>query len=269
MISIDILTYASNYSYQVFERFCGSLNDTGFGGKIYIIIKPCDLDIINLLKSKYNNVIELIDDETHITAVHNHRFFVKKKYLDMGIFTSELLLLCDFRDVLFQKNIEEYNYDSNIELYGFLEGIKINQDMNCNTPWMKRIECILEEQFYDEIADKRVICSGTTIGTVNGIKKYLDSLCGIINNYNITEILDQGIHNYLIHLNKIENIKIKLLSNDDNLVNTVGCDVHIVNNDNKITNKNNEVSFIVHQYDRFSLDKLQQISSKYDFMLNL
>jgi hypothetical protein len=161
------------------------------------------------------------------------------------------------------------NYDSNIDLYGFLEGATIMQDTNWNTLWLKRIECILEEQFYDEIANNRIICSGTTIGTVNGIKKYLDALCGIINKYNITEVLDQGIHNYLLHLNKIENIKIKLLSNDDNLINTVGCDVHAVNTDNKITNKNNEVSYVVHQYDRFSFDKLQQISSKYNFMLNL
>ena len=41
---IDILTYASGYEYYVYERFVGSLNDTGFKGKIFIIIKNIDLN---------------------------------------------------------------------------------------------------------------------------------------------------------------------------------------------------------------------------------
>ena len=148
MKNIDILTYASGYSYNVFERFVGSLNDTGFNGNIYIIVKQIDLEKINLLKKKYHNVYGLVDNIIITTAVHNHRFFVKKHYLETGIFKSNLLLLCDFRDVLFQKNIEEYNYDNNIDLYGFLEGININQDLNCNTPWIKRLEIILNESMY-------------------------------------------------------------------------------------------------------------------------
>jgi hypothetical protein len=266
MKNIDILTYASGYSYNVFERFCGSLNDTGFNGKIYIIIKPNDMEKINLLKQKYSNVYELIDNLEIKTAIHNHRFFVKKHYLDLGIFKSDLLLLCDFRDVLFQKNIENYDFDNNTDLYFFLEGINFTQDYNCNTPWLKRLETIFQESFYNEICYNKVICSGTTIGTLNGLSNYLNILCGILTKYKINEVLDQGIHNYMIYRNKILDVNIKLLSNEENLVNTVGCDVKILNENNLIINKNKDVSFVVHQYDRFTKELKEKISSKYNFV---
>ena len=38
MVKIDVITYCSGYDYKVFDRFIGSLNDTGFSGNIYIII---------------------------------------------------------------------------------------------------------------------------------------------------------------------------------------------------------------------------------------
>lgn len=265
---IDVLTYATNYDYTVFERFVGSLNDTGFKGNIYIIVKSTDLPKINLLQLKYTNVYSLLDDVEVTTAVHNHRFFVKKKYVDMLLFKSDYLLLCDFRDVLFQKNIENYGYDNTIDLYGFLEGIKINQDMNCNTPWIKRLEVIFNEEIYDKISNETVICSGTTIGTTTGIKQYLDTLCNIILKYNITEILDQGIHMYMLYMQKLPGMKIKLLSNEDNLVNTVGCDVHKLDENHNIVNKNNDISYIVHQYDRFSAELKQKISDKYGYNFN-
>ena len=123
----------------------------------------------------------------------------------------------------------------------------------------------MSKTIYDKISKKRVICSGTTIGTIHGINTYLDLLCKILSRYNITEVLDQGIHNYIFHLNKLK-LNIKLLSNEDNLVNTVGCDIRKLDSNDKIVNVNNDVSYIVHQYDRFSLEYKQRLSSKYDFI---
>ena len=40
-----------------------------------------------------------------------------------------------------------------------------------------------------------------------------------------------------------------------------------INECNQIVNKNNDVSWIVHQYDRFSHELKQQISVKYNFIL--
>lgn len=269
MVKIDILTYATNYDYVVFERFIGSLNDTGFTGKIYIIIKDTDLKKFDLLKLKYNNIISLLDDLEINKQIHlnTRRFLVMKKYINFLSLSldSEYLLLCDFRDVLFQKNIENYNYDNNIELYGFLEGVKICHEINCNTPWLKKLECIFDEKFYDNISNEYVICCGTTIGKINSIKQYIYTMCDYISKYNIIDSLDQGIHNYLFYVNKFNGINIKLLSNEDNLVNTVGCDVKKIDENNNIVNKNNEISYIVHQYDRFPIELKKRISDKYGY----
>lgn len=153
-------------------------------------------------------------------------------------------------------------------MYGFLEGIKINQDMNCNAPWIKKLDLILNEQIYDKISDNYVICCGTTLGKLAAIKQYVQMMCTILSTHNIVENLDQGIHNYMLHLNKLSSVSVKLLSNADNLVNTVGCDVHKLDEDAHIVNRNNDVSYIVHQYDRFSPEFKQRLNEKhgYNFM---
>jgi len=265
--NISILTYATGYSYEIFERFCGSLRDTGFSGNVYIIVKQTDMNNINKLKEKFDNIYGLLDNITMKFPLNCHRFIIKKQYVDQGIITSDLVLVCDFRDVIFQKNIEQYNYDNNVDLYGFLEGININQDSACNTPWLKRLEEITGELFYDKISENKVICAGTTIGKLHAIKQYLDFMCNMLIKYSMTEALDQGIHNYMLYLNKLPGMNVKLLSNEDNLVNTVGCDIHLLNDKNHIVNRQNEVSFVVHQYDRFGLDLKQRLSSKYNFTL--
>jgi hypothetical protein len=78
--------------------------------------------------------------------------------------------------------------------------------------------------------------------------------------------LDQGIHNYLLYMDKL-GLRIKYMENKDHLVNTVACDTHIVNEMNKIVTSDGEVSYIVHQYDRFSAELKKKISMKYNFMM--
>ena len=63
MVKIDVLTYCSGYDYIVFDRFIGSLNDTGFTGNIYVIINEFDKPIIKLLKKKYKNVYPFNDEK--------------------------------------------------------------------------------------------------------------------------------------------------------------------------------------------------------------
>ena len=89
-------------------------------------------------------------------------------------------------------------------------------------------------------------------------------MCAIIQEFNIVTNLDQGIHNYLFHLNKLH-VKTTILTNDDNVVNTVGNDTHRLNSDNLIVNSKNEVSYVVHQYDRFTVEQKQRLSTKLGF----
>jgi hypothetical protein len=266
-IKIDIITYISGYSYEVFERFIGSLNDTGFSGNIYLIINSQDKPIIRLLKQKYDNIRPIVDNLPKRTHINCHRFFCIKQLLQKLEFTSDYFLICDSRDVLFQKNLETYPYDPNVDIYGFQEGITIAQEKVFNTPWIKMVEQIMREPVYDLVADNKIICCGTTIGKRGAIQKYVYTMCDIIERNNIRMNLDQGIHNYLLYLNKLD-VNIKILSNQDNLVNTIGNDIHILDDEGRILNRNNEVSYIVHQYDRCSKENREKLSKKYNFSVN-
>ena len=264
MVKIDVITYCSGYDYKVFERFVGSLNDTGFSGKIHIIVNEFDKPVILRLKAKYKNIFPVKDNLIKNTHINCHRFFCIDMLLSKLNLDCDYLLVCDSRDVLFQKNIEDYPYDKDVDIYGFLEGITFEKEQVYNARWIKMIEHLLNEQIYDKIKDNQVICCGTTIGKKDAIIKYVKMMCYYIKNYNIVINLDQGLHNYMLYLNKLE-CNIKLLSNADNLVNTLCNDLHKINDNKLIVNKNNELSWIVHQYDRFSKEMKAQISIKYDF----
>lgn len=264
MVKIDVITYCSGYNYKVFDRFIGSLNDTGFNGKIHIIINEFDKPVIKLLKKKYKNIYPVTDKIEKKTHINCHRFFCINLLLKNFELDCDYLLICDSRDVLFQKNIEDYPYDNNVDIYGFLEGITFEKEQVFNAKWIKNIEMILNENVYDLICKNNVICCGTTIGKKDTIMNYVKMMCNYIKDNNIVTNLDQGLHNYMLYLNKLE-CNIKLLSNNDNLVNTVGNDLHKINKDNLIINKNDELSWVVHQYDRFSKELRQKISVKYDF----
>jgi len=266
MVKLDVITYCSGYNYDVFDRFIGTLNETGFSGKIHIIINNNDKPIIKLLKKKYSNISPISDNIIKKTHINCHRFFCIKVLLEKIKIDADYLLICDSRDVLFQKNPENYSYDDNVDIYGFQEGITIENEKVFNAPWIRMIEVYTKETIYDKICKNKVICCGTTIGKINPMKSYVNKMCEIIETHNIITNLDQGIHNYMLYLN-ILNVNIKILSNEDNLVNTVGNDIHLLDSSGNILNSKNEISYIVHQYDRFSKDKIIQLSQakKYNF----
>lgn len=262
---IDILTYACGYNFHVYDRFVGSLNDTGFSGNIYIIHKFADGLYMQQLKDKYNNVIGILDDVVCTTHINNHRFIVMKKYLDIdGFFNSKYLFICDFRDVLFQKNIEEYNFEEHVDIYGFKEGSWFFSNP-CNTYWVKQLDLFLNENIFEALQPLSILCCGTTIGKTEIIKKYVNSMCDILITHNISENLDQAIHNYMLHLNTL-NVNVKLMSNDDEFVYNLGCDHNYHIKENNIYYNNGKLPYVVHQYDRCQVEQRQQFSNKYNFL---
>lgn len=266
MPSIDIVTYSSGYSYDIFERFVGSLYDTGFSGNCFIIIRESDLPIINKLKNKYPKVCEFVDTTDIKINIMCHRYFAYRNLLKSNLIKSDYVFLCDFRDVIFQKNIEEYPINIDIDAYVFEEGKEIYKETICNIDWLLELEKIINEQFYDKIKYNYILCAGTSLFSKRFFYGYLEIMYYIFTNYKIKTNLDQAIHNYIIYMNKLWACKVKILNNKDNFVNTVGFDIHKIK-DGFIVNSNDDISYIVHQYDRFSKEMLYSISNKYKFYL--
>lgn len=249
----------TGYEYKIYERFVGSLYDTGFNGNVYLFITAKDIDVVLKLKSVYPNVCPMICDPS-IYDIHaqSSRYDIMRLFLQQNDIEYDYVLLTDSRDVLFQRNIELYPLDADI--YAFEEEEKIR---NCkhNFNWIKLIEQ-KEQKSYADLYDKTILCSGTILLSKNVAIQFLEIFSSRLE-YSKNLVMDQGVYNTMIYRN-IGNWNIKILSNKDNLVNTIGYGFKKVKN-YEIVNRKDEISWIVHQYDRMSSEMKKEISIKYDF----
>jgi len=279
MPSVSVMSYMSGYQYFIYERFVGSLNDTGFTGDINLIIQNKDLIVVKKLQEKYKNVKFLIDNLSKPIKPHMRRFILFKQMLQ-NILNSEnnpdYILICDGRDVLFQKNLEEF--DLKHDIYFSEEKIVFTQCPIYNCGWLKLLERVFSEKFFENIKHNKVLCSGTTIGKFDSIKKYVDIMYNIISKYNWGDFHgDQGIHNYLYYTNKYKNIidDIKIIRDSDGFIGTIGAPISLnlknlntlIIKDGKIYDNTDEekLFYVVHQWDRLSDEDRKKISVKYDF----
>lgn len=254
------MTLCTGYDYPIFQRFVGSLYDTGFSGSCYIFCQESDRPILDKLKKEYPNVVDIYCDLSRFdTHMQSSRFKFMAEYLDVDY---DYLFICDSRDVLFQKNIEEFPLKG--DLYAFEEEQIIG---NCrfNSTWIRDVERVLGRQV--PIRHKTVICSGTVIVSKQKALHFLDSFSSFLLNPLCSRNcgVDQGVYNYFCHENPL-GLDITFSSNTDNLVNTVGYGHKEVLN-HKIVNAQQEVSYVVHQYDRMTSEQRRGISVKYNFSL--
>lgn len=256
------MTLCTGYSYPIFQRFVGSLYDTGFSGTCYIFCQERDLSIISKLKEKYSNVIGVTCDVSRFnTHIQSSRFKFMTEFLEKEkSLEYDYLFICDSRDVLFQKNIEMFPLKG--DLYAFEEEQSIG---NCrfNSQWIHDVERVLGRSV--PIQDKTVLCSGTILVSKQVALKYLNAMSDIMLDPRWVKYpADQGPHNYLCYENPL-GLDIQFSSNKDNLVNTVGYGHKEVLN-HKIVNVQQEISYIVHQYDRMTVEQRKEISVHYSFI---
>ena len=266
MNSINILSYLSTYPYEVFRRFLGSLYDTGFKGKVTFFMMQDTIDeLANKIKSNFNNVeikpFYLLKIPCHLYTV---RFFLYLEYLkSLKLDPNGYTFLCDGRDVLFQKNPEIFPLSNN-EIFLFEEENILIKNSNINNQWYNVLKKIIGHDL--NYNDKTVICAGTILLKNSYIIKFLEIFLEYVINFKLCQTginLDQGLYNYLYYADKLKSPKI--MTNNDNLVNTTGYGIKKINKENLIVNKDDKVSYIVHQYDRFSLLDRKKISNKYNF----
>ena len=263
---ITVLTYCTGYRYEVYKRFVGTLYDTGFLGDVVIVVNASDEDKMIRLRSEYPKVLYHIDTLDNPRQCQQKRYFVFKDLLDT--LKTDRVLLCDSRDLYFQKNIEEYDI-GNTELIYFLEDMKI-KDCPHNCRWLKDIEKCVGREIISTIGENFISCSGTTYGSVKGVREYLSAMCVIMTHMVKTDYagLDQGIHNFLLYDLKSmveEGSDVKSLTNADGFVNTLQYGYKFMNGNNEIVTAKGDTSYIVHQWDRLPEYMRDRIYQKYDF----
>ncbi len=222
-----ILTTAVGYKDYELSIFWDSLMGTGYSGKVAVVSNDC-----KVLEDR--GVIMIPEPESDY-PISVSRYFAYRDFLKD---VDEPVIITDIKDVVFQKNPEEYMPIDGVNVFEEAEGKTIG-DCYYNSLWMKNIGV-------EEWNEEPILCSGITSGILSD---YLDKMCSKMTATDYPVGNDQGIHNDVIYSGFPSNIH----RNEHSEVYTVG---HIplesvnVNEEGFITNKNGDIPCMVHMYDR-------------------
>ena len=181
------------------------------------------------------------------------RFENFKRYVDAHGDNYEQIFITDTRDVIFQGDMFDC-FKGQCNFLGYsteaddIRGSKIGDRANYN--WIT--DCFGKEEA-DKLLDKKIICDGTVIGTIDEMKiftqKMWQAVFAVEKRVNF-RIHDQAIANYLIYNNlvPIEN----LIESDveSGAIFTVALVDKFSVRDEKILRGDGGIPAVVHQYDR-------------------
>lgn len=205
------------------------------------------------------------------TFVNNSRYTAILDYIaTVGPSQFKNILLADVRDVMFQSDPFANLPDNFLYFFNEDPGIPLGEQ-EFNARW---IRLPYGEEILEQIKNYPIICSGTVLGSGNMINEYLvlvyQQMLGIrYHKFDLfkTEILDQGITNFLARLLFNTNLIVEVKNSGD-IVGTIGLSVSDPRAKDKVTLHmgkvmvNNQVPAILHQYDRSGV-LLDFINKKY------
>ena len=187
------------------------------------------------------------------TQVNSSRYY---KYLDILLENQSIInrvFLTDTRDVFFQANIFDEIQESGLHV--FLEDYRwVCGKQHSNSLWLKTN---YGDEVLEELYDKNIICSGTTLGDADSIITYIKTLIQeyplerMIEFYNtdtFTTGLDQAHHNYIFHNNLLPHTQHQNGEGVGTICLTPKEDVEILD-DNRVR-VYDKIPSVVHQYDR-------------------
>ena len=259
----SILTAAVGYNFKQIELFIKSLRKY-YTDEICIIISNEDIE---LEKELVKNNCKIIKTKISKKEIQFKRYKIFSNYLENKKFHK--ILLCDSRDIYFQDNPFNFNYEKDLNF--FLEDYLIK---NCpyNSNWIIKTYGMKE---YDKIYNKTILCSGTVLGGIEEIKKYLKLINHLILKFKYKRKLkyaltfrvdpegrgcDQGHANYLVHRSLVDNFD--LHSNNKGPVATVFYLKNIKFDERlRLINESGKPYLLVHQYDKRWQDFSKAVNS--------
>ncbi|MBD2179958.1 hypothetical protein H6S82_25415 [Planktothrix sp. FACHB-1355] len=169
------------------------------------------------------------------------------------------VMLSDVRDVVFQGDPFDFEFEDG-SLNCFLEeGEKTIGDSEGNAQWIREG---FGEDALPKIADKSISCSGTTIGSIDAIMAYLKAMIDAFVQLKYHSWgIDQGVHNYIIYQGLVK--KVKFYNNFRGPILTM----HYTNEEKLqfdsngyLRNDDGSPIKVLHQYDRLSPEVRNKIA---------
>lgn len=247
-----IISAAIGYNFKHLELFIKSLRKF-YNDDICFLIENGNSELEKNLKN-YNCLYVTKNISKKEIILKRHNFFAE--FLQKTNY--EKVFCCDCRDVYFQSNPFEYNFDKPINF--FQEG-KLIKDCVYNSEWILKT---YRAKAYELIKNQTILCAGTVLGNKEKVLEYSNLMINNIQKYKYQKRLkylltfrvdpvgrgcDQAHANYIVHNNLIKDIG--LHSNADGPVATAFYlkNINFDQNLNLLNSKNHPYS-VVHQYDK-------------------
>lgn len=255
-----VLTAIANYSINDISPFVFSLNKSGYTGRKIAVIYNLTESTINFLK---DNGWELYSGQLNEHIILQ-RFRDVSYLLDtvVSIATDVPVLWLDIKDIIFQKNPEEWiskNVNQINPLLAFSECVRLEDDdwatINCGTSFPEEWTNIKHNTSY---------CAGTIAGLKEEISILFSDIYSLAKTgKNKSQLADQAAFNVLLHSNKF-NKKVTCIEQSSGFVTQLGTvlikknffgnkllePTPIISNAVIINPISHEPFYIVHQYDR-------------------
>lgn len=280
MLVLATLASRPGYDLQTFRNFAGSLVETGFDGKIAVITTQSNFENQGLdkLEDDYPCLeFIFVPEITDYENINCYRYGYYREYLASLDETFESIMLTDARDVIFQRDISQYPFDQNYDLF-FAEEEKVIKDCSINSGWIRNL---YGQEVLEALRKDVVLCSGTTIGKFEAVCTYIDCMEAcihavqdrIFDQFGHLGGIDQGVHNYIYYRQLLPELKIKSTSNSENMVYTVG---HVagdepgrpfLNDEFRFINQSGQECYCVHQYDRLPRSLLDVFNANSEFSI--
>lgn len=178
------------------------------------------------------------------------RFQFARNYLQTHPEYSKILL-ADVRDVAFQRDPFAWMGDrKGVFCFEEMTGRTIGE---CRSN-SRMVQEVFGEEGLSKLRNYQISCSGVTFGTrvelLNYLERFLELALGGLS-LRPCSGSDQGLHNWIVHLENLENLA---LVDNEGPVFTMGCvpqQLVRINAAGEVVNKKGDVYSVLHQYDRF------------------
>ena len=211
-----VLSYCSNYGLAQVEAFIASVRAAVPDADLCFFAANMGEDF---LRHAAQSGIAVLDATPYLDpAVHplNSRFLMFRDMLQANAERYDFVMISDARDVIFQS--DPFALLNGQAVNFAVEAVTLGQE-TLNASWMRER---YGAAVHDEIRAHRVVCAGTTLGTTDGMRRYLAAMCTEIGapGYDRRVNYDQASHNYIAWKLRPEWC---VVDRDDRIVATVGC----------------------------------------------
>ena len=230
-----------NFDLEIYLQSLDKIPDTN---KV-LLVNGCNFSDIEKISHHYNMVLQFNRDPIYLDEIIY-------EFLSSISDNYDYVMICDSRDIIFQKNPFEYMIENNKKLYLTSEGMKVNQSP-ANYSWIFRL--YKTQRDYSEIMFENEVING---GVLAGRRDYMMMLLLISftnrNRNSFEDIFNQTIYSSVANYFKQANF-IEICTPDSSAYCITGEGVGKHDVPMKIVNGlacnvNNEPYYIVHQWDR-------------------